>query len=187
MIFFYGVFLLLVIQRLTELWIAKRNRKWVLARGGIEIAAHHYPLIVSMHTAFLISLLAEVMLHGYPVSPWWAALLILMLAVQVLRYWAIASLGPYWNTRIFIIPGAKIVQKGPYLYMRHPNYLAVILEIALVPLLFEAYVTFFIFSVLNALMLRHRIKVEEEGLARFSSYQSDMGNRARFMPGRFKY
>jgi methyltransferase len=186
MVFFYVTFLLLVVQRFTELSIAKRNRLWMVKQGGFEIGAKHYPLMVSMHAAFFISLLGEAVWRGYPISHLWPALLMILLAVQALRNWAIASLGPYWNTRILYIPGAKSVQKGPYLFIRHPNYLAVILEIALVPLLFRAYATFFIFSLLNALMLLHRINVEEQALARFTTYQTDMDKRGRFIPGHSK-
>lgn len=182
MIFFYTVFVSLIIQRLVELWIARRNQQWMLAHGGIEIGAEHYPLLVLMHISFFAGLWTEVVLRGYAISFAWPILLAALIIVQGIRYWAITSLGRFWNTRIIIIPGADVVRRGPYQFLRHPNYTVVILELALIPLLFNAYITCVAFSILNALVLSYRIRVEEEGLASYTAYTSVMQNRLRFLP-----
>jgi methyltransferase len=179
---FYLVFLLIISQRLLELRVAKRNREWMESRGGVEIGADHYPLMVLLHTVFFVSLWAEAALRGYPLSNRWPLIVFVLITVQIIRYWAIISLGPYWNTRIIFVPGGEVVKQGPYRFLRHPNYTVVILEIALIPLLFQAYVTCILFSLLNALMLRHRIRIEETGLAQHTDYADTMGSRFRFIP-----
>jgi methyltransferase len=181
---FYIVFLLIIAQRLIELRIANRNRKWMLAQRGTEIGAGHYPLIVLLHAGFFASLWIEVFSKGFPLFWAWPFIVCLLVSVQVIRYWAITSLGPYWNTRIIFVPGADAVRKGPYRYMRHPNYSVVILELLLIPLLFNAYITLLLFGFLNALMLRHRIRVEEEGLINHTNYGKTMESRFRFIPAK---
>lgn len=182
MMLFYIVFTFLIIQRLMELFVARRNKQWMMARGGIEIGADHYPLMVLMHISFFASLWTEVILRDYPVSIAWAVLLAALIVVQLIRYWAIASLGRFWNTKIIVVPDADIVRRGPYRFLRHPNYTVVILEFAIIPLLFDAYITFAIFSILNVFILRHRIRVEEEGLSAHTTYTAAMGSRLRFLP-----
>lgn len=182
MLIFYVVFSLLLTQRLLELRVAKRNQAWMEKRGGVEIGAGHYPLMVLLHAGFFISLWMEAAWRGYPLSAGWPLIGAVLLIVQFIRYWAIVSLGPYWNTRIIFVPGADVVQRGPYRFLRHPNYTVVVLEIALFPLLFQAYSTCILFSLLNAFMLRHRIRVEERGLAEYTDYASAMGHVSRFIP-----
>ncbi|MBN6189303.1 isoprenylcysteine carboxyl methyltransferase [Aneurinibacillus sp. BA2021] len=179
---FYVVFTLLLMQRLLELRVAKRNQAWMEQRGGIEIGAGHYPLMVLLHVGFLISLWGEAAWRGYPLSAGWPLIGAALLIIQAVRYWAIVSLGPYWNTRILFVPGAEVVQRGPYRFLRHPNYTVVALEIALFPLLFQAYVTCVLFSLLNAAMLRHRIRVEEQGLIEYTDYAAAMGRVSRYIP-----
>ena len=150
----------LVIQRFTELYISKRNEKWLLAQGAIEYGREHYPYIVALHTLFIISLIAEYYLKaGQPISYIALVLFILLLAF---KYWVLSSLGTYWNTRIYRIPGAVAVRKGPYKLFKHPNYVDVVCEIAIIPLVFHLYYTAIIFSVLNAIMLSVRINVENK-------------------------
>lgn len=182
MIFFYILFFALVVQRVVELAIAKRNERWILEKGGLEIGREHYPLMVLLHTGFFLSLFLESVLKGYPLSPIWPMFLFLLLLTQLLRYWAIQSLGPFWNTRIMVLPGAAPVVKGPYQYFRHPNYLAVIMEFALIPLLFNAFYTCIIFSMLNAWLLKYRISLEEKILMSSTDYQLRMSGKRRFLP-----
>ncbi|ERI09841.1 isoprenylcysteine carboxyl methyltransferase family protein [Aneurinibacillus aneurinilyticus] len=182
MFVFYTVFILLIAQRLLELRVAKRNQAWMEGRGGVEIGKEHYMWIVMLHIGFFLSLWIETATRGYPVLDWWPFIACVLLIVQFIRYWAITSLGPYWNTRIIFVPGAHVVKRGPYRFMRHPNYMAVILELALIPLLFEAYVTLGLFSMLNAWMLLYRIRVEECGLAKYTDYASVMSDCSRFIP-----
>ena len=186
MVFFYVVVIILVLQRFVELIIAKRNEKWILEKGGKEFGREHYPLMVLHHTLFFLTLLIESFVKGYPLSPLWPIILVFLLLTQLLRYWAIQSLGPYWNTRIMVLPGAEPVVKGPYKYFCHPNYLAVILEFVLIPLLFNAFLTCILFSILNALLLKYRISLEEKALIETTEYQETMSRKSRFLPGFWK-
>jgi methyltransferase len=158
--YFILFILFLVTQRLTELYISKRNAKWLLTQGAIEYGREHYPYIVALHTLFIVSLIAEYYLTGgQAISYTFLTLFILLLAF---KYWILSSLGTYWNTRIYRVPGAIAVKKGPYKLFKHPNYVDVICEIAIIPLVFHLYYTAIIFSVLNAVMLSVRIKVENK-------------------------
>lgn len=150
----------LIVQRLTELYISKRNEKWLLSQGAIEYGREHYPYIVALHTLFIVSLIVEYYLSGgQPMSYIFLLLFILLLSF---KYWVLSSLGLYWNTKIYRIPGAIAVRKGPYKIFKHPNYVDVVLEIAIIPLVFHLYYTAVIFSLLNAIMLSVRIKVENK-------------------------
>ncbi|HTK19373.1 MAG TPA: isoprenylcysteine carboxylmethyltransferase family protein [Mucilaginibacter sp.] len=150
----------LVTQRFTELYISKRNEKWLLSQGAVEYGREHYPYIVALHTLFIVSLIAEYYLSGgQPISYIFLLFFVLLL---VFKYWVLSSLGLYWNTRIYRVPGAVAVRKGPYKLFKHPNYVDVVLEIAIIPLVFHLYYTAIIFSVLNAIMLSVRIKVENK-------------------------
>ena len=156
--YFIAFILILILQRFTELYISKRNEKWLLSQGAIEYGRRHYPYIVALHTLFMVSLITEYYLSGgQPMSYIFLLLFILLLTF---KYWVLSSLGLYWNTRIYRIPGVVAVRKGPYKLFKHPNYVDVILEIAIIPLVFHLYYTAVIFSVLNAIMLSVRIKVE---------------------------
>jgi len=150
----------LVTQRMTELYISKRNERWLLSQGAIEYGREHYPYIVALHTLFIVSLIVEYYLSGgQPMSYIFLLLFILLLTF---KYWVLSSLGLYWNTRIYRVPGAVAVRKGPYKLFKHPNYVDVVLEIAIIPLVFHLYYTALIFSVLNAIMLFVRIRVENK-------------------------
>ena len=153
-----------ILQRLSELMLAKRNEKTVRNEGAVEYDAGGYRVIVIMHTAFLVSFVAEYFLLGRSLSPYWLPLVCVFVAAQLLRYWAIRSLGKFWNTRILIVPGERLVTKGPYKYLRHPNYVSVVIEIAVIPLIFSCYITAVVFTVLNLLALRRRIRIEESAL-----------------------
>jgi methyltransferase len=182
MTFFFVLFFLLAAQRLIELVIAKKNEKWILQQGGMEFGRNHYPLMILLHSSFFISLFVESHLKGYPLSSQWPLLLFFLVLTQGLRYWAITSLGPFWNTRIMVLPGAAPIEKGPYRYLRHPNYLAVILEFLLIPLLFNAFFTCILFSLFNAFLLKYRISVEEKILIDTMDYQMRMSKKRRFLP-----
>jgi methyltransferase len=163
--FVFGLAILIALQRLFELRLAAHNRAWTLANGGREFNAGHYPLFFILHTGWLIGWVAEALRRdGRPGRGWpfWLALLGL---AQGLRYWAIASLGRFWNTRILVIPGRPLVRRGPYRFIRHPNYLAVALELLSVPLIFDARLTALLASLVNALLLLGiRIPAEETAL-----------------------
>jgi methyltransferase len=159
---------LVAIQRLLELGLSRRNERIVRARGAVERGRRHYPLIVAMHALWLLSALVEGLLRGPRIPGWWPVPLVLFLLAQSLRYWAILSLGEYWNTRVLVVPGARLVAHGPYRYLRHPNYVAVAVEIATFPLIFGAWVTALVFSALNAALLYVRISTEDRALAQLA-------------------
>ena len=150
----------LITQRFTELYISKRNERWLLSQGAIEHGREHYPYIVALHTLFVVSLIAEYYLSGGP--PMSRIFLLLFVLLLIFKYWVLSSLGLYWNTKIYRIPGAVAVRKGPYKWFKHPNYVDVVLEIAIIPLVFHLYYTALIFSVLNVIMLSVRIRVENK-------------------------
>lgn len=172
MTLFIIVMAIVCLQRLVELIIAKRNEKWMREQGAYEVGAGHYPLIVSLHIGFFISLAAEVILLERSISEWWPVWMSLFLLAQAGRIWSLASLGRFWNTKIIVLPGANVIKQGPYRWIRHPNYLIVAVEILVLPLLFQAYYTALIFSVLNMMILSIRIKVEEKALIEATDYHT---------------
>ena len=157
-----GLLLLATLQRLIELVIANRNTRALLAEGAYEIGRGHYPAIVFLHAAWLMVLWA---FFGFDLALFepWAA--IAYLVVQVLRLWTLLSLGRYWTARIIVVPGAPLVRKGPYRFIRHPNYLVVVLEIALLPLALGSWPLALGFSIVNAMVLAWRIRTENATLA----------------------
>lgn len=170
--------------RLVELRVAARNLRSLLARGGVEIAPGHYPVMVLLHTLFLVACPLEVWLLGRPFIPALGAVMFLLLVLAAgLRWWVISALQGRWTTRIVVLPGVAPVTGGPYRFLRHPNYLAVIVEILALPLVHTAWITALVWSVANALLLRVRIRAEEEGLARLSDYEAAFSGRSRLVPG----
>lgn len=152
---------LIALQRLGELVYAQRNTRVLLTRGAVEIGANHYPLIVILHAAWLVAIVA--FLPRVVTINWY--LVALMVVLQALRLWVLAVLGPYWTTRIITLPGAPLITSGPFRFFRHPNYMVVIGEIAALPLAFGEVGVAIVFSLLNAAMLFWRIRVEESALA----------------------
>jgi methyltransferase len=156
-----GIVLTLVaLQRFGELVYAGRNTRALRACGATEFGAGHYPLIVALHLAWLFSLLIFVPWRTPPIWPW----LGLYVGLQGARLWVIASLGRHWTTRIIVVPGAPLVQRGPYRWLHHPNYLLVASEIAVLPLAFGSWPIALVFTVLNAMLLGWRIVVEDAAL-----------------------
>jgi methyltransferase len=152
------------VQRLLELRYSRRNERRLRARGAVEWGRGHYPVMVGIHALWLVSTLVEGLLRGPEIPWWWPLPLAAFLLVQPLRYWAILSLGENWNTRILVVPGRKLVRSGPYRYFPHPNYVVVAVEVLSFPLIFGAWVTALVFSVLNAALLYARISEEERAL-----------------------
>ncbi|WP_199256494.1 isoprenylcysteine carboxyl methyltransferase family protein [Mycolicibacterium mengxianglii] len=155
-----------VVERLVELVVSQRNSSWSRERGGVEIGKAHYPVMVVLHTGLLAGCLLEVFAFDRPFLPalgW--PMLILVVAAQVLRWWCIRTLGHQWNTRVIVIPGAARVTGGPYRWIPHPNYVAVIIEGFALPLVHTAWLTAAVFTVLNAILLHTRVKVENTALS----------------------
>lgn len=152
---------LVAAERASELVHATRNTRALLARGGVEVGAGHYPLLVLLHGAWLAALLLLVPADTPPSWAWLGAFALL----QVLRLWIILSLGSFWTTRVITLPGAPLVRRGPYRFLRHPNYVLVAAEVAVLPLVFGAWRIAALFSVLNLALLAWRIRIEERALA----------------------
>ena len=159
---------LVATQRLLELVLARHNERKARVKGAVERGREHYPFIVALHSLWLVSTLVEGVLRGPEFPTLWPVPLALFLLVQPLRYWAIFSLGESWNTKILIVPGAKLVRRGPYRYLNHPNYMVVVVEILTFPLIFGAWVTALVFTALNAILLYIRIREENRALAELS-------------------
>lgn len=153
------------IERLVELVVSQRHIAWAKARGGAEVGGGHYPVMVLLHVGLLVGSVLEVVLLSRLFYPWlgWPMLAGVLLA-QGLRWWCIATLGPQWNTKVVVVPGAPRVASGPYRRLRHPNYVAVAIEGVCLPLVHSAWITATVFTVCNALLLRTRIRVEEQAL-----------------------
>jgi methyltransferase len=162
---YVGLVAVVVVARGVELAVSERNRRWSLAQGGVESGAGHYPVMVALHTGLLAGAVIEVLALDRPFLPWlgWP-MLALLVASHALRWWCISTLGRQWCTRIVVVPGLSAVTSGPYRFLRHPNYLAVVLEGIALPLVHTAWVTAAVFTVANAALLRVRIAAEERAL-----------------------
>jgi methyltransferase len=173
------------LERLFELWLTRRNLERARQRGGVEAGRGHYPAMVLLHALFLAACPTEVLLLERPFRPALAAAMLLLLAgAMTLRYWAIATLGERWTTRVVVVPGEAAVTGGPYRRVRHPNYLAVVVEGVALPLVHGAWLTAALFTLANALMLAVRIRAEEAVLRRHADYAERLGDRGRFLPRR---
>lgn len=161
MILGWAILAVVALQRLGELVYASRNTSALRRRGGIETGRGHYPLMVLLHASWLAAVAA-----GFAARPALHAVpLVLYASLQPLRIWTIATLGPFWTTRVITVPGAPLVRSGPYRFVRHPNYAIVTGEIALLPLGFDQPLTAVAFSIGNAFLLAWRIREEERALA----------------------
>lgn len=169
MVFYVVLLVAVALERIAELVVARRNLAWSRERGGVEFGASHYPVMVVLHTGLLIGCLVEVLVLHRPFVPalgW--PMLAIVVAAQGLRWWCITTLGPQWNTRVVVVPGAARISGGPYRYFSHPNYVAVVAEGIALPLVHSAWITALVFTVLNAALLRTRIQTENAALASLS-------------------
>ena len=155
---------LIALQRVLELRLSRRHERVLRARGAHEHGTGHYPTIVGLHAGWLVSTFLEGWVRGAELSSLWPLWLALFVGGQALRYWAISSLGERWTTRVIVLRGAPLVERGPYKHVRHPNYLAVALEILSAPLIFGASFTALAFTLLNAGVLLLRIRTEASAL-----------------------
>ncbi|TGN66042.1 hypothetical protein EXE59_20365 [Nocardioides eburneiflavus] len=154
------------LERVAELVVSTRNARWSMERGGVEHGLGHFPFMVVLHTALLVGALAEAWVRQPQVPSVLAwSMLALVVASQALRWWCIATLGRRWNTRVIVVPGMPPVRSGPYRILRHPNYVAVVVEGVALPLVHAAWITALVFTVLNAGLLAVRIRVEDAALA----------------------
>lgn len=168
------------VERLGELALSRRNAARAFAQGAVEVGQRHYRVMTALHSLFLLGCVVEpwALDRAAPGALSWLCVA-LALGSQGLRYWAIATLGPRWNTRVIVLPGAPPVTGGPYRLMKHPNYLAVIVELAALPMIHGAWVTALVFSIANALLLAVRIRSEEAALG--AAWSSAFAGRRRFL------
>lgn len=167
---FTVLILAVAVERVAELVVSKRNAAWAFEHGGVESGQRHYVVMVVLHTALLVGVLAEVWLADrefVPALGW--VMLVAVVAAQALRWWCITTLGRQWNTRVIVVPGLPLVSSGPYRRLRHPNYVAVVVEGVALPLVHTAWVTAIVFTLANAALLAVRIRVEEAALAEAAS------------------
>jgi methyltransferase len=165
-ILYLGLVLAGVLERVAELVVSQRHLRWAMARGGVEFGRGHYPPMVALQVGLGAGCVAEVFLLDRPFVPvlgW--SMLAVVLASQALRWWCIATLGPRWNTRVVVVPGLPLVKAGPYRWLRHPNYVAVVAEGIAFPLVHTAWLTALCFTLLNAMLLTVRIRCENRALA----------------------
>ncbi|KLO26235.1 isoprenylcysteine carboxyl methyltransferase family protein [Mycobacterium haemophilum] len=162
---YYLLILAVGVERLVELIVAKRNARWAFANGGKEFGHSHYPVMVGLHTALLLGCIIEPWALHRPFIGWlgWPMLGVAGLS-QVLRWWCITTLGRRWNTRVIVLPDAPLVRLGPYRWLHHPNYVAVVAEGLALPLVHTAWLTALGFTLANALLLSVRIRVENSAL-----------------------
>jgi methyltransferase len=147
-----------IMLRIGELMLSRKNEIWLLQNGAVEYGKKHYPFIVALHVLFILSVFVEYLVRT---DPGFNLLLMLFYFLLIaFKGWVIFSLGKFWNTKIYRIPNVTLIKKGPYRYLKHPNYLIVIFEIAVIPLIFNLHYTAVAFSLLNAIMLTIRIKEE---------------------------
>ncbi len=158
------IVLLVAIQRLAELIYSRRNTARLMARGAREYGAAHYPLVVTLHAAWLVSIFVAA--ADATLNLW---LIAVFVAIQAARIWILATLREHWTTRVIVLPGAPLVRRGAYRYLDHPNYLVVTVEIAVLPLAFGLWQLAVVFSILNAAILTFRIRVENAALAQNNS------------------
>ena len=169
---FTALVVLVGLERLAELVVSTRNARWSASRGGIEVGRGHYPPMVLLHTGLLVGALVEVWTTKPDLVPMLAwVMLALVVLSQGLRWWCIATLGRQWNTRVIVVPGLSLVRRGPYRWLSHPNYVAVVVEGFALPLVHSAWITAVVFTVLNAVLLSVRIRVENTALDRLSVAQ----------------
>ncbi|TVS83183.1 isoprenylcysteine carboxyl methyltransferase family protein [Mycobacterium helveticum] len=163
--YYYLLILAVAVERLVELAVARRNTRWSLAHGGREFGRDHYPVVVSMHALLLVSCVVEVWAVKPPFIAWlgWPMVAVVALSTAV-RWRCVAVLGKRWNPRLIVIPDAPVVRDGPYRWVRHPNYAAVVAEVAALPLIHSAWLTAVVFSIANALVLTVRIRAENAAL-----------------------
>jgi methyltransferase len=162
---YYLLILAIGAERLAELIISKRNARWAFAHGGKEFGHSHYPVMVTIHTALLVGCVVEVWALHRPFIQWlgWPMLAVVVLT-QMLRWWCAMTLGPRWNTLVIVLPDAPLVRRGPYRWLRHPNYVAVVTEGVALPMIHTAWLTAVCFTAANALLLAVRIRVENAAL-----------------------
>ena len=183
MIAYLALLVLIAVQRLDELRRSRHNAAWALARGGVEFGQRQLPVMAWLHSTLLIGSAVEVVVLDRPFVPAIGfPMLLVVVAGQCVRLWTMRVLGPYWNARIIVVPGMVPATSGPYRWLRHPNYLAVILEGIAIPMIHGAWITAIAFSIANGPLMRARIRREEQALSFVTDYTEALGDRGSLWP-----
>lgn len=183
-VLYTGLVALVAVMRLVELVVSRRNVACLKACGAVEVGRALYPRMVAVHVGFLVACVAEVWLLDRPFFPRLAVVCLgLLVGAVALRWWVMATLGQRWSTRVLILPDAEPITVGPFRYLRHPNYLAVVVEFVALPMVHTAWLTAVVFSVADAAVLRRRIRSEEAALSAAGEYRRVMGRKPRLIPG----
>lgn len=172
------------LMRLVELTVSRRNVRRLFDRGAVEAGRSLYPWMVALHSGFLVACVAEVWLLDRSMIPPLAAIMLGLLVLAAgLRWWVISTLGDRWSTRVVVVPGEPPITSGPFRRLRHPNYLAVIVEFIALPMVHTAWLTAVFFSIANGVIVTLRVRTEEATLSERSDYLQLMQERPRFRPG----
>lgn len=164
MTFFYLLIGFIIIERLVELYIAASNEKWMKERGAIEVGRQHYKFFVLLHALFFLCVIIELQyIEPVPFNTFFFSIFLML---QLGRVWCIVSLGKFWNTKVIVLPNVLVIRKGPYKYLKHPNYIIVFFELFTIPAIFGAYFTAILFPMLHLFLLAIRIPIEDEALKR---------------------
>jgi methyltransferase len=179
----YPIFLLInAIEMIWETVISTRNSRALIQRGAVEVSPKILPFMVALYVLLFAGSLLEYFYFPKNLSYWWfGGFVMLYLAAKGLKYWAVSSLGPFWTMKVLVVPGSHAVTTGPYRYIRHPNYVAVLLEIAATALAGKSYVTFLVVFTSFLVVLHYRIQTEERALEHHTDYQERMMMKRRFL------
>jgi methyltransferase len=182
-VIYYPIFLILnAIEMIWEARISARNSAALIKKGAIEIEPRLLPIMVGLYVLLFAGSYLEYLLIPKNISLWWFGTFVLVYFIaKALKYWAVSSLGDFWTMKVLIVPGSTVVTSGPYRYIRHPNYIAVLLEITATALAGKSYITFMIVFGLFLVVLYYRIRCEEKGLAIHTDYQQSMMVKGRFL------
>lgn len=170
---FYLLFIFVIAQRMIELRIASSNERWMKDRGGVEIGEAHHKWFIIVHLLFFIAVFCEyqVKFMKFDVLPFYSIFFTAFIIAQLGRIWCIYSLGRFWNTKIIVLPKVALIKKGPYKYIKHPNYLIVFIELLVIPLMFGLYITALLFPFFHLLLLTIRVPLENDALQRYSTFE----------------
>ena len=180
----YPIFLLIAaLEMLGEAYISLRNSNRLLALGAVEVEPQILPVMIFLYVLMYPACLVEFLFLPRSIPQWWMILFAsIFLLAKALKFWAVSALGHYWTMRVLILPESKTVSRGPYRWIKHPNYVAVLMEITATCLLGKSFLTFFVIAGSFAVVLRWRIRSEEKALRRYTDYSVNMNTKHRFIP-----